>query len=139
MAVSVSSDCALLADDAKHACVVEYEQNGQRTVKPQFGADSMRLATTGTAGELARHSPEAAEFVLFHSASCGACTRFMPIWLQWCAHCADLGISCRAVSDDSLFPVDVGQVPAVVYTIGGRRAPAPSNGDMVQAIISVME
>jgi len=143
MSVSVSSDCALLADDARQACVVEYAQDGGRVVHPpvwsasSHAADAADTADTAEAAEDARAAGKDQEFVLYHSQGCGGCKDFMPTWDRFCDHCAENNISCRTVDVKvraEEVPDDVKQVPAVVYNVGGARSPEHC-GDMVTAII----
>jgi len=131
MSVAISSDCPLLAADAREPCMVEYLQDGRRLVRALCAESRPRAADAAP--------PPGAEFVLYRKSSCAACRQFDDVWSRWCADRTAEGVSCRAVSDEALFPDDVAQVPAVVNTIDGRRASEPYGGDMVNAIRAAHE
>ena len=143
MVVSVSVGCPLMADDAKHACVVEFTENGTRTVHRPFevcsspsdvdAADAADADAAGATGGSDRRPFE--EFILVYKDNCQVCIDFMPIWERFREECALRGISCR-VGDNKSFPPD-SVLPMVVYDIDGAPAPYPHDGNMVEVITNM--
>jgi len=127
-----------MADDAKHACVVEFRQDGTRTVHPPFEVCALRpgveaagaVNTTEEAGA-AGGSGLLGEFVLLCNDS-QACADFMRTWGLFLEHCAELGIPCRVDKNQS-FPSDP-MLPMVFYDIDDAPAPPPYDGNMVEFI-----